>query len=165
VFPLRGHASLSSLYSAAELFREKQAEGKKIYLYYFGDSDPSGIDIDRSALANLRNDFDVEVVFERVAVTEAQITEYQLPTRPTKPRDSRAKGFRGRSVEVDAMSREVLLALVEQCITQHMPDGIRARLDETERTQRESWGLWVAALAELEAQDAQSSAGDPHEPP
>jgi hypothetical protein len=105
------------------------------------------------------------VVFERVAVTEAQITEYQLPTRPTKPRDSRAKGFRGRSVEVDAMSREVLLALVEQW--HHAAyarwDSRPARRDGAHAAR--VLGLWVAALAELEAQDAQSSAGDPHEPP
>ena len=45
------------------------------------------------------------VVFERLAVTPDQIHELGLPTRPTKASDSRAKGFDGGSVEVDATPR------------------------------------------------------------
>jgi hypothetical protein len=39
VFPFRGFPSLTSLYNAAEIFREKQAEGKTVHVYYFGDRD------------------------------------------------------------------------------------------------------------------------------
>ena len=126
VFPVRGFASLTSLYNAAETFREKQAEGKIVYVYYFGDHDPSGVAIDPAAVAALRDDFGVKIIFERVAVTEAQIGRYRLPTRPTKATDSRAKDFVGESVEIDAMARDVLIGLVEDCITQHLPPG-RAR--------------------------------------
>lgn len=86
-------------------------------------------------MAALRDDFGVEINFERVAITEAQIVEYELPTRPTKATDSRAKDFRGESVEIDAMPRPVLLDLVEQCITQHLPTDAYARLVATEREQ------------------------------
>jgi hypothetical protein len=34
-----------------------------------------------------------------VAITEAQIDAYGLPTRPTKATDLRARRFQGRSVE------------------------------------------------------------------
>ena len=122
VFPFRGFASFTSLYNAAELFRAKQEdEGKEVFVYYFGDHDPSGVAIDPAAVAALREDFGVEISFTRVAVTEAQITAYRLPTRPTKRTDSRAHDFRGRSVEIDAMPRDVLIDLVEGCITQHLP--------------------------------------------
>jgi hypothetical protein len=136
VFPFRGFPSLTSLYNAAEIFREKQAEGKTVHVYYFGDRDPSGVAIDPAAVAALRDDFGVEIDFERVAVTEDQIVEYALPTRPTKTTDSRAKGFWGESVEIDAMPRDVLLELVEQCITQHLPSDAYVRLVATEREQR-----------------------------
>jgi len=36
-------------------------------------------------------------------VTPEQITEWNLPSRPTKATDTRAKGFKGDSVELDAI--------------------------------------------------------------
>ena len=145
VFPFRGFASLTSLYNAAETFREKQAEGKTVHVYYFGDHDPSGVAIDPAAVAALGDDFGVAVEFERVAVTHAQIAAYGLPTRPTKATDSRAKGFAGESVEIDAMPRDVLIGLVEQCITQHLPSDALARLVATEREQRASLEQYLNA--------------------
>jgi hypothetical protein len=118
VFPFRGFASLTSLYNAAETFREKQDEGKDVFVYYFGDHDPSGVAIDPAAVASLRDDFGVKINFERIAVTREQIAAYGLPTRPTKATDRRAKGFVGGSVEIDAMPRDLLTGLVEACIVQ-----------------------------------------------
>jgi hypothetical protein len=145
VFPCRGFASLTSLYNAADLFRWKQDEGKQVHVYYFGDRDPSGVAIDESIQASLRDDFDVEIEFERVAVTEAQIAAYELPTRPTKATDSRAKDFRGDSVEIDAMPRDVLLALVEDCITRHLPADALDRLHATEQAQRETLDTFLTS--------------------
>lgn len=154
VFPFRGFASLTSLYNAAATFRQKQAEGKAVFVYYFGDHDPSGVAIDPAAVAALRDDFDVEINFERAAVTEDQIVEYDLPTRPTKATDSRSKGFRGESVEIDAMPRDVLLDLVEQCIAQHLPADAYARLVATEREQRATLERVLAAVPAGECEPA-----------
>ncbi len=145
VFPFRGFASLTSLYNAAETFREKLTEGKKVFVYYFGDHDPSGVAIDPAAETALREDFDVEITVERVAVTREQITSLGLPTRPTKASDSRAKTFTGASVEIDAMPRDVLLALVESYITQHLPTDELDRLRDTEAAERESLGQFLTA--------------------
>jgi hypothetical protein len=145
VFPFRGFASLTSLYNAAETFREKQDEGKAVFVYYFGDHDPSGVAIDPAAVAALRDDFGVKIDFERVAVTLEQIAAHRLPTRPTKATDSRAKGFVGGSVEIDAMPRDLLIELVESCITQHLPADALARLRATEREQRASLQTLLAS--------------------
>jgi hypothetical protein len=52
---------------------------------YFGDHDPSGVDITRAVEEGLREFApDAEIHFERVAVTRKQIGELNLPTRPTK---------------------------------------------------------------------------------
>ena len=48
------------------------------------------------------------VTFARLAVTEDQIRDWQLPTRPTKSTDSSSAGFTARSVEVDAIRPRVL---------------------------------------------------------
>jgi len=47
----RGYPSLSFLYTAAETIA---AQDKPIYLYYFGDHDPSGVDIPRKVEKDLR---------------------------------------------------------------------------------------------------------------
>jgi hypothetical protein len=64
--------------------------------------------------------------FKRLAVTEAQVYQLDLPTRPTKQSDSRAHGFDGGSVEVDAIAPTELRAIVEEAITQHIdPEALR----------------------------------------
>lgn len=122
----KGFSSVSYLYEAAQTIA---ATGKPAYLYYFGDHDPSGIHIDRSIEKQLREMApDAEIHFERVAVKEAQITALGLPTRPTKRTDSRAKTFKGESVEVDAIPPATLRQMVRTCIEQHVD---RRQLDIT----------------------------------
>jgi hypothetical protein len=65
--------------------------------------------------------------FERLAVTEGQIRELGLPTRPTKHTDARARGFVGGSVEVDAIPPTELRRIVDDAITSHI-DGEALRL-------------------------------------
>ena len=137
VFPLRGFSSGSALHNAAYHFRAQQAAGKNVYIYYFGDHDPSGIAIDDSAVRNLKNDHGIEVNFERIAVTSVQITTYNLPTRPTKKTDSRSKNFQGESVEIDALPMRVLRELVRKSIIQHIDSDQWEKeklIEEQERT-------------------------------
>src|SRR5262249_22115090 len=65
---------------------------------------------------------------KRLAVTEEQIDEWNLPTRPTKRSDSRARNFGSSvSVELDAIDPRRLRSLVERAIRKHMP---KKRYDE-----------------------------------
>jgi hypothetical protein len=116
VFVCRGFASLSSLYSCSEGWRPYIDQGKQVHVLYFGDHDPSGIRIDRSAADTLRNQFKVEVNFKRVAVTSDQILNYNLPTRPTKKNSSHSAGFIGDSVEIDAFDQKTLKSLVTESV-------------------------------------------------
>ena len=98
--------SISFLHSASEVIA---AQDRPVYLYYFGDHDPSGVDIDRFTEKKILSDApDCDLTFNRIAVLREQIKELQLPTRPTKRSDSRAKSFRGNSVEVDAIDPDTL---------------------------------------------------------
>ena len=55
-----------------------------------------------------------------VAVTERQIVELNLPTRPTKKSDSRSKNWNGDdSVELDAIPPNLLRQLVRDAIERH----------------------------------------------
>ena len=126
---LRGYASESFAYSVAESI---VAVHKPVFVYQLGDHDPSGLDAWRDFQAKVRGFVDAKsdgstmVVFRRLAVREEQIVEYDLPTRPTKRTDTRAAGFAGESVEVDAIRPSVLRGLIEDAITQHIdPEALR----------------------------------------
>ena len=65
---------------------------------------------------------------KRLAVTEEQIDEWNLPTRPTKRSNSRARSFGSSvSVELDAIDPRRLRSLVERTIRKHTP---KKRYDE-----------------------------------
>ena len=132
----RGYPSLSFLHGAA---LEIEASDKPTFLYYFGDHDPSGIDIDRKVEEDIR-DFapGVDLNFKRVAVLPEQIGELNLPTRPTKKTDSRSKTFQGESVEVDAIPSAKLLDLVLDCVARHIDPDQLAATERIEKLERET---------------------------
>jgi hypothetical protein len=135
----RGYPSVSYLHAAAQAINSC---GKPAYLYYLGDHDPSGVDIPRNVEARLR-EFAPEAAihFQRLAVTPKQIVELHLPTRPTKASDSRAKGFAGQSVEVDAIPPSELRGLVRRSIEQHVNKRALRTLQIAEKSEREIIGF------------------------
>jgi hypothetical protein len=142
----RGFASLSFLYSAAENIVDV---GKPAFLYYFGDHDPSGVRIDRTIKERLGQFApDAEITFERVAVLPRQIEELNLPTRPTKKSGTHGKGFKGRSVEVDAIPSRTLRDMACDCIERHIDRRHLKALKETERLEREQLRQVAAAFGE-----------------
>jgi hypothetical protein len=131
----RGYPSLSYVYEAAAALN---AACKPAHLYYFGDYDPSGLDITRNVESRLREFApDAEIHFERVAVTEEQIRQWGLPTRPTKKTDTRSKGFNGRSVEVDAIPARQFRRLVKERIGRHVDRRALGVLQAAEDSERE----------------------------
>jgi len=120
VFPVHGFSSLTAVYSAAESFKSHLSAGREVHVYYFGDHDPSGISIERNIIESLREDHNTEIDFQRVAVLPDQIRGYNLPTRPPKKTDTRARGFEGEAVDIDAMPLQVIRELAEDCILRHI---------------------------------------------
>jgi hypothetical protein len=75
---------------------------------------------------------------KRLAVTEEQIEEWSLPTRPTKRSDSRARSFGSPiSVELDAIDPRRLRSLVERAIRKHLPKKKYEALMAQEERERE----------------------------
>ncbi len=156
----RGYPSISFLHSAAESIVARSERDQRTAVYYFGDHDPSGVDIDRSivqgigeALLSMREldffdmfgsgftpaeAFDEVADFVRIAVTPGQINALGLQTRPTKRHksDYRAKRFVGDSVEVDAIQAAMLRALAARSIEQHVHQhalGVLRAVEQEER--------------------------------
>ncbi len=140
----RGYPSISYLYAAAEAMDWQE---KPCYLYYFGDHDPSGVDIPRKVEADLREFApDVDLHFERVAVNLEQVKKWGLQTRPTKKTDSRSKTFKGESVEVDAIPPSQLRELVSACIEQHVDQDTLDRMRLLEKAERRTLRNMVRQL-------------------
>jgi hypothetical protein len=78
-----------------------------------------------------------EITFERIAVNPNQIIAMALLTRPTKKTDSRAKGFQGESVEVDAIPPATLKNLVEVAIVNHVDINALGKLEVVEQSERQ----------------------------
>lgn len=139
VFVARGFASLSSLYDAANTFREATDAGKIAIIYHLGDYDPSGVAAGESALRAFRDDFKVDLQFIRIAVTEEQIQRLNLPTRPTKLTDTRAKKWTGgECVELDSIPPTEIRSLVESSIVQHIDQHEWNLLKQTEEMEKET---------------------------
>lgn len=149
----KGYPSLSFLRSAAETMVKT---GKPVTIYYFGDYDPSGMDISRNVEQRLE-EFIWEVArewtvgaphlcFRRVAVNNWQIDEWDLPTRPTKSGDSRAAKFGHRSVELDAIPPNDLRELVRQQLELHVDHRALAAARESDRLERETLATMAAKL-------------------
>lgn len=123
---VRGYSSVTLAWKVAQSIKAAMKRRKQVYLYQLGDHDPSGVDAWRSFQKRV-TEFVEEtyltegwVFFERLAVTPEQIVTMSLPTRPTKPKDSRAAGFSGGSVEVDAIPASTLRQLVRDAVEQHV---------------------------------------------
>src|SRR5262249_54369813 len=130
----RGYASLSFLHSAAEAINELEVP---TYIYHLGDFDPSGVNAGEKIEQTLKEMApDAEIHFERLAVTPEQISGWNLPTRPTKATDTRAKGFGTISVELDAIEPNRLRSLIQGAIERHLPAQQFEVLKAAEESQR-----------------------------
>jgi hypothetical protein len=143
----RGYSSITKLHETAQ---EILAAGRKTYVYHFGDHDPSGQDAARDTEEKLRRYAPgAEIHFERVAVTLKQIEEWDLPSRPTKSADPRARKFgRSTSVELDAIPADKLRSLARECIERHV-DKKRLKVLKARERQQRKFLKQVVKLAEV----------------
>lgn len=132
---LRGYCSESFAWEMAEAIRVSR---KPTFVYQLGDHDPSGVGAWEDFQRKVRGFApEADLVFERIAVTPDQIEELRLPTRPTKKSDTRAAGFVGESVEVDAIPASTLRRILDEAISQHLDDDVLERTRRVESSERD----------------------------
>jgi hypothetical protein len=114
------------------------------YIYHLGDFDPSGVNAGEKIEETLKELApDATIIFERLAVTEQQIASWNLPTRPTKKSDTRAKGFGDISVELDAIEPNRLRTIVQDAIEDHLPPEQFDVLKVAEESERSALRMFV----------------------
>jgi hypothetical protein len=122
LYPAGGDSSISFAHEAAQIIRQ-ESKGRQVVVLYVGDYDPAGVHIDASLERELRLHLDdcYRLDFRRVAITEEQIEEYDLPTKPRKETDTRAPHIL-ETVEAEAMPAHVLRELLRQEIEDLLPE-------------------------------------------
>jgi hypothetical protein len=127
----RGYDGWDSVNNAVGRYAENECP---VTVLYFGDHDPTGLDIERSLRERLGDS--AEVV--RCALTPEQIEHHSLPPNPTKDTDTRSRAYVAehgdKSWELDALPPNVLEELIRE--------EIESRMD-------------LEALAEVRGQEAE----------
>jgi hypothetical protein len=138
----KGYAGWTFLSENADRLMEIRLKhpDKRIHILYFGDFDPSGEDMDRHLVDALSYFFDLDrylVDFERIAVTEDQIDEYDLPPIPEDSetldkldKDSRKGGFIDKHGQLIAVELDALLAIVPDEFRQLVQESVDQYFDE-----------------------------------
>lgn len=122
----KGYTSSSAIYRAYQRILYNARSGKYTTILYFGDHDPSGLDMIRDIQERLtmmvekgKYELTAKNVFQvlPIGLTMKQIRQYNLPPNPTKMTDTRSNGYIkkfGKTCwEVDALDPRTLTDIVE----------------------------------------------------
>jgi len=113
----RGFASETYLYSVAE---GMQYSDKPTHVYTLYDFDRSGQLASDHIFSRLRDFGATNSYFHRLGLTQSQIYEHQLSTRPAKRSDIKRGWEWGYACELDALPANELRALVTGAIERHI---------------------------------------------
>jgi len=123
----RGFSSVSYIRDFVVRANKRRKSGQNITMLYFGDFDPSGMEMLESMKITIEEEFEVPGInYRRIALLRDDIHKYNLPHSPKalKESDSRAEKFireYGRyAVELDALSPAVLSSKVRDAIEKEL---------------------------------------------
>jgi hypothetical protein len=145
--PIRGYSSWSF---AGEIAETWNGIKKPITVYYLGDFDPSGFDLERDTREKLgelvRRPFD----WQRLAVKSEDFETHNLIVLEPKKLDTRSRKFVAthgeRCAELDAIPANDLRRRVQEAIEQHIPGGEWEQLQMIERNERDLWDQTLGQL-------------------
>lgn len=118
----RGYPSHSELYSAGKRLQGHLEDGLAPGVFYFGDHDPSGLDMTRSLREELSLSARALIEVVRLGLNLDQLRELRLPPNPAKEPDRRFEQYVREtgctdSWELDALSPAFIDGLIEQAIS------------------------------------------------
>ncbi len=151
LYPAGGFTSITLAYQAAEFIRDEIEATDKMSanVIYVGDYDPAGVlidlDIERKLRHHLGDDFPLE--FHRIAINEAQIDEYDLPRKPRKSGDIRARHVL-ETVEAEALPAGTLRQVLRDSIEHYLPKRALEIAMVAEENERDGMQLLARHLDE-----------------
>lgn len=149
-----GFSSLSFAFDWAREIRTHNARGQNVAIAFFGDHDPSGLQIEAKIQDELRT-HGARFEWQRFGLLWEDFEAFSLVNVPVKRGDSRAKGylerFGDRAAELDALPPDELRARVRSAIHAHLDEERWTKIRAEEAFNRESLRMvsshWDAALA------------------
>lgn len=153
----KGYSSSSAMYEAGkrltDVLRNRGSAITEIHIFYFGDHDPSGIDMTRDITERLimfsglkswieLSGYKVGEVIQihRLALNYDQVEQWDPPENPAKETDSRyeayAEKFGESSWELDAVEPRTLANLVREGITELIDVDQWEQVKATEESMR-----------------------------
>jgi len=171
-FPCRGYVSTSEVWVASQRIVSYIEDGREVTILYLGDHDPSGLQMSDDITRRLElyvgghvgADVD-KLHIKRIALTMAQINQYNPPPDFAKTTDSRYRSYVNRtgqnqSWELDALDPNVLLALIEAEVLalrdESVWDAASAEEDEHRRllgAVRDRWTQVTEYVDQLEGEN------------
>jgi hypothetical protein len=146
LFPAKGFSSLGFLYPSARGL-EYAANGRPAHVLYVGDWDPSGKMIPEKIEAGLREHAPAaEIHFRRLAVNPDQIRILDLPGKPPKASDSRAKSFSGHTVEAEAIPVQTMQTMVRDAIEGFIDRRVLRTVAAAEASERQFLHQWAQQI-------------------
>lgn len=128
------------LQQRVESIMRQRPEIEEIHVVYFGDYDPSGLDIYRF-IKDMCDRFGLKINFERIGITKEQIRKYNIPPMFAKSSDSRYNKFVAQHgtdvVELDALDPNVLKELIRRSILKHFNKDILEDVKQEEQEGRD----------------------------
>lgn len=145
LYPAAGFSSVTLAYEAAQAINH-YAANRLCVIFYVGDYDPAGVLIDVALERELRQHLNtgVSLIFNRIAINEAQIAALDLPTKPRKDSDRRSLHIK-ETVEAEAMPAGHLRNLLRSRIEALLPERALA----VAKVEEESARGYFADLARL----------------
>lgn len=138
LYPAGGFSSITLAYQSAEFINTQAQNGRPVVILYIGDYDPAGVLIDQSIERELREHLTpgLDLAFHRIGITSEQIVEFDLPTKPRKEGDKRARHIQ-ETVEAEAMPASSLRRLLRDSVESYLPPDALQVARAAESSERE----------------------------
>lgn len=137
----KGFLSLSAMWKAAQRIIVANAAGQKAVLLYFGDHDPSGMDMKRNIQERL-DLFGAEVEVDRVGLNMDQVKQYNPPPNPAKETDKRYAAYVAEygleCWELDALEPKVISRYLRNAVDGYTDEDRRQKLIDLQTEHKKS---------------------------
>lgn len=119
-YATKGYNSQSEQWRAGQRFARYIRSGQRPIVFHLGDHDPSGLDMTRDNRERLEMFAGTPIIVQRLALSMAQVEEFNPPPNPAKMTDVRAQAyveeFGDESWELDALEPTYIRSLIEQSV-------------------------------------------------
>ena len=133
----RGYWSTTAAHAIAEIF---SGLDKPITVFYCGDHDPSGHNIQSELYSRILGYGSGDFKMERLAISKEAIAKFDLPPLPVKSSDPRASGFvrthGNECVELDALPPVELRRRITEAVKLHTDDDLWAEAETIEEREQ-----------------------------